>query len=280
MKQVADAPSLLYFRGNCNLNNSRIIGLVGTRKATSYGRIVVENLMEELQKYNPLVVSGLAYGIDIAAHRAALINRIPTLGVFASGLDIIYPALHKKTAIEMLEQGGWLGEHPPGTQPEAHFFPARNRIIAGLCDAIIVVEAAEKGGALITADIANSYDREVFAVPGPINARYSQGSNNLIKRHQAHLLSSVKDLEYILNWDLALKESKTTKQEEKIPAGLTDQEEKVVGVLLSKGNELAIDDLSWQSQVPINQLAAILLNLEFKGLVKALPGKRFRLKFE
>lgn len=278
LKECVDSPPLLFFKGNIDLNAQKIISIVGTRQATSYGKEFLENFIGDISSHNPVIVSGLAYGIDIAAHKEALKNNLPTVAVMASGMDIIYPSSHKKQAYEMLENGGLLTESKIGTKPESHRFPSRNRIIAGISDATIVVEASEKGGALITAEIANSYNREVFAVSGNVNNKYSAGCNNLIKTHKANILTSAKDLEYYLNWE----EGKIINGHN---SGLSDIldllegcEQNIVKVILDNENDILIDDLSWKTQIPLNLIATHLLNLEFKGIVKSLPGKRYKVK--
>ncbi len=274
LKQLEDAPSILFYKGNADLNQSRIISIVGTRQATDYGRGITEDIISEIKKYNPLIVSGLAYGIDITAHRAALKNGLQTLGVISTGLDIIYPDVHKNTAQQMLIQGGLLSEHTLGTEIDQRLFPRRNRIIAGLCDAVIVVEAGEKGGALITAENANDYHREVFAVAGNINNKYSLGCNQLIQKHKASIFVSVQDFAESLNWKLGQYESPLLKK--KITFDLLP-EEQIVYDLLSQNKEMHLDDLGWQSQLGVSRVAAVLLNMEFKNLLKALPGKKFTL---
>jgi DNA processing protein len=257
-----------------DLNATKIIGIVGTRKATDYGKEAVEKILSELIPHNTLIVSGLAYGIDICAHKTALNNNQPTIGVMASGMDIIYPAVHKEIANRMIDNGGLITEYPFGSKPDAPHFPARNRIIAGLCDAVIVAEAADSGGALITAEIANSYNREVFAVPGNLGNKYSEGCNKLIRSHKAHILLNVKDLEYNLNWS-------TDENVKPKPAPMDlssfDEEEQEVLTLMKEKEGILIDDLSWKSQIPVSKLASILLNLEFQGVIKSLPGKKFKL---
>jgi DNA processing protein len=274
LKQIPDAPSLLYTKGKMNLEHDKIVGIVGTRQATQYGRERVDELVSALSIHHALIISGLAYGIDIHAHKAALNCTLPTVGVMGSGMDIIYPSAHKEIAKKMLLNGGLITENPFGTKPDAHNFPQRNRIIAGLCDALVVVEAAAKGGALITAEIANSYNRDVFAFPGSVGVTYSEGCNNLIKTNRAHLLTSVKDLEYIMNWTPA--QSTRKKKAAPVLEGLDENEKLVVNQLLKK-NPDSIDELSWKSNLSVSQLAAVLLNLEFKGLVKSLPGKQYKL---
>jgi DNA processing protein len=276
LKQIADAPIVLYYRGNASLNHPRTIAVVGTRKATNYGKSVTEQLVESLQPYQPLVISGLAYGIDIIAHRACLKGGIPTIGVMASGPDIVYPPAHRAAASDMLKEGGLLTEYPFGTQPDAYNFPARNRIIAGMADAVVVVEAAAKGGALITAELALDYDREVFAVPGSLMSEYSAGCHALISRQQAHIFRSAADMVNELRWN--------SPKEEKPPLAasipnLSEKEQTVVLLLEQQQAGYQIDELSWRSQIPLSQLAGVLLELELKGLVRALPGKKFALSF-
>ncbi len=274
LKQISDAPSLLYVKGKFDFENPKTVAIVGTRKSTDYGKNCVEELVEALVPHNVLIISGLAYGIDIQAHKQALKNKLPTLGVMGSGIDIMYPAAHSETAKKMLSNGGLLTENPFGTNPDAHNFPARNRIIAGLADALVVVEAAEKGGALITAEIANSYNKDVFAFPGNIGQSYSHGCNNLIKSNKAHLLTSVKDLEYIMNWNV---DAIPKKKEAFILDTFEPSEQTVLRILLENNNQLMIDELSWRSELPISQLASVLLGLEFKNVLSTLPGKIYKL---
>lgn len=274
LKLVNDSPIILFSKGIIDFNKQKVVGIVGTRKATEYGKSVTESIVKDLVPHDAIIVSGLAYGIDITAHRAALENNLPTVAVLAGGLDKIYPDVHKKYTNDLMKDGAIISEKFLGTTPEAHFFPARNRIIAGMSDAVIVVEAAVKGGALITGEIAYSYNRDVFAVPGDIDHKYSEGCNKLISKQKANIYSGISDLEYLLNWD----------KEEKIatkPLLDIDQFDgdprKVIEVLLEFRDGLQLDELCWKSQVPINQAVSILLNLEFDGLVKSLPGKRYKL---
>jgi DNA processing protein len=273
LKNIPDAPSLLYYKGTINFENEKAIAIVGTRQATDYGKECVTTLIEQLVPHHPLIISGLAYGIDIQAHKQAVKNSLQTIGVLGSGLDVIYPAAHKDTARLMQSHGGLVTENKFGTKPDAHNFPARNRIIAGLCDALIVVEAAEKGGALITAEIANSYNKDVFAFPGSITASHSTGCNNLIKSNKAHLLSSIKDLEYIMNW------KSTEKSSKKLNALSLDgfePEERIVLTAMLEKNPVMIDELSWKTNLSVSQLASLLLSLEFKGVVQSMPGKQYK----
>jgi len=274
LKTIEDAPAVLYYKGNQNLNVPKTVGIVGTRQATEYGKEMVDKICQELVPHQALIISGLAYGIDIHAHKSALRHGLSTIGVMGSGMDIIYPAVHKDTSKKMVNQGGLVTENQFGVKPDAHNFPARNRIIAGLCDALIVVEAAEKGGALITADIANSYNKDVFAVPGNLGNTYSEGCNKLIKTNRANLFASVKDLEYIMNWSAESNSIQTSLE----LTHYEPEEQKVIQILKDRKAPVMIDELSHISSFPPSQLASLLLTLEFKNAVKSLPGKLFALK--
>ena len=275
LKVIDDSPVVLYTKGNINLNTHKIIAIVGTRKATTYGKTFVEKLIEELMPHQPLILSGLAYGIDIHAHKQALKYGLNTVGVLGSGIDIIYPSAHKDIAKKMLSGGGLMSENPFGTNPDAHNFPARNRIIAGLCDALIVAEAAETGGALITADIANSYSKDVFALPGNYGQEFSTGCNKLIKTNKANLITSVKDLEYIMNWGIDNNKKAVNTQLSLLD--LMPDEKLIIDALHSKEYPLAIDELTLKTSLSPGILATHLLNLELKNILKSLPGKRFKL---
>lgn len=275
LKQIPDAPSLLYSKGNIDFENPKAVAIVGTRKATDYGKYCVDELVFGLQKHTALIISGLAYGVDIHAHKQALKNKLPTIGVMGSGIDIMYPPSHAETSKKMLEHGGIITENPFGTNPDAHNFPARNRIIAGLCDALIVVEAAQRGGALITAEIANTYNKDVLAFPGNIGRSFSEGCNSLIKSNKANLITSVQDLEYIMNWNVEVKEPK--KKEILILDSYEPDEQIILKVLIDNNNQLMIDELSWRSGLAIGKLASLLLNLEFKGVLSTLPGKVYKI---
>lgn len=274
LRAIDDAPTLLYLKGNIDLDPPKTVGIVGTRRATNYGRHCIEELVNGLKALKPLIVSGLAYGIDILAHRQALDCDLPTIGILGSGVDVIYPSAHREVATRMEADGGLVSELPLGTKPDAHNFPARNRIIAGLADALIVVEAGETGGALITADIANSYNKDVFAFPGNIGQSYSYGCNHLIKTNKASLITSSADLEYMMNWD---QEAAPVAQPVLNLDEFGEHEQKVLLTLHEHGGTLVIDELSWKSNLPVSQLASILLTLEFRGAVQSLPGKLFRL---
>lgn len=274
LKRFADAPALLYHKGTENLNHGRTIGIVGTRNATEYGKEMTDQICKDLVQYNPQIISGLAYGIDIAAHKSALKYGLKTIGVMASGIDIIYPAVHKSTAIEMQKNGAIITENKFGTIPDAPRFPARNRIIAGISDLLVVVEAAEKGGALITAEIANDYGIDVYAVPGKVNDKFSGGCNKLIAQSKASIFTSVSELVEFLGWNLK-GEKKAKKQ---IIEPTLEGDEKIVYNLLVQNASLQIDDLAWQSQINLNKLSSVILNLEFAGIIKLLPGKKYAIK--
>lgn len=276
LKEINDAPCIVYYKGNGDLNNPKVISIVGTRSATSYGKRIVEEIISGVKDHNPLIVSGLAYGIDIHAHKTALNNGLETIGIMASGIDIIYPGIHRKIASQMIESGGIMTEYLTETKPDAPHFPTRNRIIAGMADAVIVVEAAERGGALITAELANGYNREVFAVPGDLHSSYSEGCNKLIRNHKASILTNPKDIEYLLSWP----ESDQIPDEPVDLTELNEQEKNIIRLLQSFTDGLMVDELSWKSQIPINQLASILLNLEFSGLIVSLPGKKYKLNLK
>lgn len=271
LKQLPDAPNIIHYKGNGALNPKRCVSIVGTRKATEYGKLITEKLINDLKSLNVTVVSGLAYGIDIQAHRTCIETKTPTFAVLAGGLDRIYPSAHKKYAEAMMETGGLLSESVPGTKPDKHLFPSRNRIIAGLADATIVIEAAEKGGALITANIADSYNRLVFAVPGEIGKTYSEGTNHLISTQKALIYTQVEDLVYHLNWDIE-DEAPTLPLPE-----LENEELKIYTILRDAETPLEIDLIALTSNITINRVASTLLSLEFKNLVRSLPGKKYGL---
>lgn len=281
LKPINDAPTLLFYAGNAGFNQLRTVSIVGTRRATDYGRKITQAIVTSLVKYNVLIISGLAYGIDIAAHRAAVQVGLPTIGVMASGLDYLYPAVHKKTAEQMVLNGGLLTEQTYGIKAEAHNFPARNRIIAGMADAIIIVEAAEKGGALITAEIANSYDKDVFAVPGNIDLPYSRGCNKLIYQNKATCLSDVEDLPIFLGWNLDKKDSRPLATKQTAPPDFEEldisESDKNLLRYLQQRPDAHIDELSRNLLIPVNQIANVLLQLEFQGFIKTLPGKKYAL---
>ena len=274
LKQCEDGPLLLFVKGKACLNEPKMLAVVGTRNMTDYGRIHCESLIAELSTFSPVIVSGLAYGVDACAHKAALRNKLQTVAVLAHGLDRIYPFLHHKLAQSIIEQGALVTDFLTGNKPDRENFPKRNRIIAGLCDGIIVVEAAESGGALITANIANNYNRDVFAIPGRIKDTYSQGCNKLIKIHKAHLLESATDLQYIMNWDPAKNNKKGLQQS--LFVTLTEEEKKMTDYL-KQYSEPGIDQIVAGTGFNLSKATSILLSLEFKEVVKPLPGKTYRL---
>lgn len=271
LNQCEDAPLLLYSQGEMDLNVSKMLAIVGTRKASPYGKELCEELIASLENHNILIVSGLAYGIDIHVHRLCLSHKLQTVGVLAHGLDRLYPALHRKTARQMLENGGLLTEFLPGTNPDRENFPMRNRIVAGMCDATIVIESGLKGGSLITADLANDYNRDVFAFPGDVHKEHSQGCNRLIQQNKAHLLTSPADFLRFMEWGGGAAPKQLDLFEK-----LNDKEKTIVSCFKEK-MELSFDHLVQQTRFSFPDLSAHLLNLEFSGLVKAFPGKFYRL---
>ncbi|NDV79018.1 DNA-processing protein DprA [Dysgonomonas sp. 511] len=276
LKECSDAPLALYFKGNVDFNNEKVISIVGTRQSTAYGNKFCDTFLEEISSSLPgtLIISGLAYGIDINAHRAALKHGLPTIGVLAHGLDIIYPAQHRQTAVEMLANGGLLTEFPSTTQPDRFNFVRRNRIVAGMADAIIVVESDEKGGSLITADFANSYCKDVFATPGKTTDKYSKGCNKLIASHKADLFLSTSYFLQQMGWDKASAKQKKAPRQQDLFLVLTEEEQKIVDTL-SKTESLHIDQLARELGIPTYTLFSTLLEMEMKGIIKNLPGNLF-----
>ncbi|TDS15836.1 DNA-processing protein DprA [Sphingobacterium paludis] len=269
-----DAPLLLYHKGAANLNSRRVVSIVGTRNATPYGRQLCEELVAAMPVQDTLVVSGLAYGIDVLAHRQSIKHDVPTVGVLGHGLDIIYPAAHRELASRMLEKGGLLTEFPSGTAPERNNFPARNRIIAGLADVTVIVEAAHKGGALITAELANSYNRDVCAFPGRIDQEYSAGCNYLIKTNRAHLIRNAEDLCYLMGWEDRVK-NETSIQLPLHQLDLTKDQQRVYNYLQDK-EQAVVDEIALFLDWPMSKLAMVLLEMEMNNIVLALPGKMYR----
>ena len=272
LKHCHDGPVLFFKTGNIDLNNQKIISIVGTRQITSYGSAFCENLIEELSPLNPVIVSGFAYGVDICAQRAAIDNNLQTIGCLAHGLNQVYPKAHKKYVSTIEENGGFITDFWSTDTPERNNFLRRNRIIAGLSEATIVIESAEKGGSLVTADIANSYNREVFAVPGRATDKFSLGCNTLIKKQQAHILTSAADLIYILGWQLEEQQPKTIQKQLFIE--LDESEKNIYNYLQKNGKEL-MDTIALECQLPIHKVSTTLLNMELKGVVRPLPGKLF-----
>ena len=274
LKEIPDAPIFLYWKGNASPQYIRSLAIVGTRQSTDYGNRITEEIVADLLPYQPTVISGFAYGIDIVAHKAALKHRLPTLAVLGGGLHKIYPAQHQRYVQDLLQNGALVTEYDPDTTPEAAYFPARNRIVAGMSQAVLVVEAAKEGGALITAELANGYHREVFAVPGNLGNKYSEGCNRLIAENKASIYTGPEDLAQYLGW--AQDGKSPAKRVLPEPLNLSGDEQKVYRVL-KDGNETQVDQLAWKSQLTLNELASVLLTMELKGLVKAMPGKKYTL---
>ncbi|HNQ13033.1 MAG TPA: DNA-processing protein DprA [Bacteroidia bacterium] len=274
LKHCNDAPILLFSRGNVDFNVQKSLAIVGTRKATAYGKDITEKIVSELTDQSTLIVSGMAYGIDIASHKAALSAKLKTVGVMAHGLDQVYPASHQSIAEKIFHSGALVSEYRSNTLPDKQNFPSRNRIIAGLCDAVLVVEASESGGALITAHIAHSYNRDVFSVPGRTSDPYSVGCNNLIKRNVAMLVQSAKDIEEAMGWEVM--DAKLANKQTKLMINLSLEEESIVELLRSE-NALHIDSIIQKAGMNNSKVASTLLNLEFSGIIRSLPGKVYEL---
>jgi DNA processing protein len=275
LKSCADAPYLMYYYGEKKFEKHKTVAIVGTRRSTEYGKIITEKMVEELASHQVQIISGLALGIDTIAHKAAIKNQLSTIGVLAHGLDTLYPAGNKNLVNTMLANGGILTEYMSGTIPETQNFPERNRIVAGLCDAIIIVESGVKGGALITAEIANSYNKDVFAVPGKITDTFSVGCNNLIKQNKAHLFTSVNDLVYIMGWDTEELTKKKKAIQKQLFVELNEDEQKIMSLFSEQRSSLHIDLITSEISLPQSKIASVLLNLEFSGIIKSLPGKMY-----
>ncbi|MFY9242554.1 MAG: DNA-processing protein DprA [Polaribacter sp.] len=274
LQNCIDSPILFFKDGNINFKNNKIISIVGTRNMSSYGRDFTNNLIEELAQHKPIIVSGFAYGVDICAHKAAIKNNLQTIAVLAHGFEQIYPKVHKKYINQVNENGGFITEFWSEEQPLRENFLKRNRIVAGISKATIIIESADKGGSLVTADIANSYDRDVFALPGRSTDIYSKGCNNLIKNNKATLLTSTLDIVEMLNWDLKEKPKKPIQKE--LFISLNSDEQKIYDYLQKNGKEL-LDIIAIECNIPLYQLSSILLQMELKGITKPLPGKMFEI---
>lgn len=273
LKHCIDGPILIFHRGNIDLVGKKIISIVGTRKITSYGNTFCQKLIEELAPLNPVIVSGLAYGIDICAHKAAIENKLQNVACLAHGLNQIYPKNHKRYVEEIEENGGFITDFWSSDPFDRNNFLKRNRIIAGLSEATIVIESAEKGGSLVTADIAHSYDREVFAVPGRATDSQSRGCNNLIKQQKAQVLTNAADIIYMLDWEL--KEAKKPKQTQLFVE--LNEEEKIIFRFLKEKDKELLDIIALECNIPAYKAASILMNMELKGVIRPLPGKLFQL---
>ncbi|RIV72826.1 DNA-processing protein DprA [Flagellimonas aequoris] len=273
LKHCVDGPILLFQRGNIDLKHRKIISVVGTRNVTNYGTSFCETFIEEIAPLNPVIVSGLAYGVDMAIQKAAMDKGLQTIACLAHGLNQIYPKAHKKYKQSIEEHGGFLTEFWSTSQPDRENFLKRNRIIAGMSEATIVVESAEKGGSLVTADLANGYNREVFAVPGRVSDKWSKGCNDLIKQQKAHMLTSAAELIYLLGWDLDPKNEKNPVQKQ-LFVELDPTEQSIYSYLQLNGKQL-LDTVALECQLPIFKTSSTLLNMEMKGVIRPLPGKLF-----
>lgn len=271
LKHCFDSPLLLFSAGSIDLTNRKIISIVGTRQITSNGTEFCKKFIEDLAPLNPIIVSGFAYGVDIVAHQLAMEHGLQTIGVLAHGLNQIYPKTHKKYMAKMEQNGGFLTEFWSSSNPDKENFVRRNRIVAGMSEATIVIESAEKGGSLITANMASDYNRDVFAVPGRVTDKYSQGCNTLIKIQKAQLLTSAADLVYHLNWDL---QTETKSVQKQLFVSLDPEEQKIYDYLLQTGKEM-LDSIALACDFPIYRLSGMLLNMELKGVIRPLPGKLF-----
>lgn len=275
LKAISDGPSLLFTQGMGDLNTPHTVGIVGTRSATTYGKAITKKILEDLLPYRPAIVSGLAYGIDIEAHRVALQLGLPTFAVLGGPLSSIYPAAHAGVAEQIKQSlGVLLSEYEQGSSLQPGNFPARNRIIAALSDALIVVEAAKKGGALITAELASGYQKEVFAVPGNLQSTFSEGCNQLIKRMKASIYTGPEDLALALHWH---KPGEMQKSSPALDFSEREEAEKAILIHLQVQGSSEIDQLAYATALPLGTLASKLLALEFEGIVKSLPGKKFKL---
>lgn len=273
LNECVDGPLLLFSKGKIDFKAEAVVAVVGTRNATSYGKKICEELISSMAGKNILVVSGLAYGIDIYIHELCVKHHIQTVAVLGHGLDRVYPSRHTVIANKMLQNGGLLSEFLPGTNPDRENFPMRNRIVAGLADATIVIESGIKGGSMITAEFANDYNRDVFAYPGDINRTYSAGCNFLIQKNKAHLITSSKDLYRTMNWE----QTPTTKSIQPDLFSQLNPQEKSIVTCFKSCLELSFDYLIQATNLSFLELSSSLLNLEFNGLIKTIPGKRYQL---
>lgn len=278
LAECCDAPLVLHSMGNVDLNARHVVSIVGTRHASEYGKDMCESFVADLSKFVPdtLIVSGLAYGIDVCAHRAALKAGLPTVGVLAHGLDRIYPGAHRATAKSMLQNGGLLTEFMSASEPYPSNFVQRNRVVAGMADATVVVESASKGGSLITASLANGYSRDCFAFPGRVNDQYSQGCNELVSRNKAALITSAYDFVEAMNWEMASKKSSADELQGELFRELTPDEAAVMTALQGNSDGLQVNQMVVLLNMPINRLLPLLFEMEMKGYVKAVAGGNYR----
>lgn len=269
-----DAPSVLYYKGVADLNTSKIVSVIGSRSHTEYGKEMATRIIEELEAHKVLVVSGLAYGIDAIAHKASLKNNLPTVAILAHGLDRIYPSAHTALAKEMTKEGGLITDFMSGTKPDKQNFPKRNRIVAGLADATIVIETSLQGGSMITAELAGNYNKDVFALPGKVTDAKSGGCNYLIKSNKAALITSGKDIVDFMNWVDQPSRKKVYQKE--LFTSLTP-EESIITEILGKKDNVHIDEITSNCNLSSSTIAAAILNLELQGLIISLPGKLYKL---
>jgi DNA processing protein len=272
LKHCVDGPILLFKRGHIDFESRKAISIVGTRNATSYGLAFCEELVELLAPLNPIIVSGYAYGVDICAHKSAMKHGLQTIGCLAHGLNQTYPQSHTRFNRDMIKNGGFVTDFWSTSKPDRENFLRRNRIIAGISEATIVIESAEKGGSLVTADIASSYNRDVFAVPGRPGDKYGIGCNNLIKQQKAHMLTSAADLVYMLGWDLELPKAKSVQKQ--LFVELDPFEKSIYGFLQQTGKQ-QLDSISLKCELPVFRVSSTLLNMEMKGVIRPLPGKLY-----
>lgn len=274
LRRQDDCPIILYYKGTAPLNHARTVAIVGTRKPTDYGIMECEKLVEGLKAYDVQIISGLAYGVDSKAHNAAVQQQIETIGVMGTGLDRIYPAQHRTLSQRMLSHGGLLSRFTKGSTPDRENFPMRNKIIAGMSDVVVVVQSKRQGGSIITAEFANDYNKDVFAIPGRVDDEVSEGCNRLIKINKAHLLESAADIAYIMRWE-ELEADKNIQGS--LFVDLEPIEERVIAVLRDE-RVIEIDSLCYRLGQTGSEMASVLLGLEFKGMIKGLPGKRYMLR--
>lgn len=272
LKHCIDGPMLLFKKGNIELENRKIISVVGTRNITSYGMSFCEEFIADIAPLDPIIVSGFAYGVDICIQKEAVKHGLQTIGCLAHGLNQIYPKVHAKYQADVIKNGGFLTEFWSSSSPERENFLKRNRIIAGMSEATVVIESAEKGGSLVTADIANSYNRDVFAVPGRSKDKYSLGCNNLIKQQKAHMLTSAADLIYLLDWEVEKKESPSVQKQLFVDMDVTEQ---AIYTYLQKDGKQLLDTIALTCNIPIFKASSTLLRMEMKGVIRPLPGKLF-----
>ena len=269
VKKFDDSPILLYSKGNINWNCAKTVAIIGTRSPSHYGISQVNTLIKQMKGFDPMIISGLAYGIDAEAHRCAIEQGLQTIGILGSGINKIYPKDNLRLVHKMLSHGGVASEFALDKSPEKVHFPMRNRVIASMADVVIVIESARKGGSYITCEFANAYSKDVFAIPGRIGDQKSEGCNHLIKTHKAHLLSSVEDIAYICRWNDKLENTQMQLQLS------LDEDEQKIYELFEVENKLHIESIIYQSQMSLSDLSSILLKLEIKGIIKSLPGKNF-----